>query len=784
VTQEIALILAILGVAILLFVTERIRVDLIALLVMVSLAFTGLVTPEEALSGFSNLAVVTVWAILILSGGLSRTGVANLIGRQISRLAGHSEVRLLVIIMITAGVLSGFMNNIGVAALMMPVVINLARRMNRPPSKFLIPLAFASLLGGLSTLIGTPPNILISESMRDFGLEPFGMFDYAPVGAAVLIAGVFFIVLIGRHLLPSRDIAKESSRAPEEDLGDVYDFSDRLFRVKLLDDSPLDGKTLAESHLGSALGLNVIAIQREDETRLAPTPQMKLISGDALLVGGRLDLLDEIRGKRHILMEDDHVTAERLISPEVGVAEVQIAPGSTLLGQTLIDSDLRKNSGLNVLAIHRKGQAHLNHIHDYVLKEGDTLLMQGRKADLEAFAQSPDIESFREISTGEVAKEYRLQDSLISLRIPKDSILVGRTLAQSRLGDAFGLDVLGLNREGETELLPDPKEPLLADDVLLVHGDPEDLRTLRGLQRLEIDPRAELDLNDFESEHVGLAEVVLSPHSTLVGKNLRQLHFREKYGLSVLAIWRGGEAYRSRLRDMALRFGDALLLYGRRERLRVLGSEPDFLVLTEEAQEPPRLEKAPLALLILAGVLVPVLLNWLPIAIAAVAGSVLMILTGCLTMEEAYRSIDWRAIFLIAGMLPMGIAMEQTGAAHLISEGVVRITGGFGPLAVLAGLFVLAALAAQVMPNPAVAVLLAPIAFNSAVDLGVSPYPMMMAVAISASAAFLSPVGHPANVLIMGPGGYRLGDYLKIGIPLTLLVLVVVLLVLPVVWSF
>jgi di/tricarboxylate transporter len=279
-------------------------------------------------------------------------------------------------------------------------------------------------------------------------------------------------------------------------------------------------------------------------------------------------------------------------------------------------------------------------------------------------------------------------------------------------------------------------------------------------------------------------EVVLSPRTTLAGSTLRQIHFREKYGLSVLAIWREGTAYRTDLRDMALRFGDALLLFGSRERIRMLGAEPDFLVLTEEAQVAPRLSKAPVALGVMAVVLAPVILGWLPIPIMAVLGVVLMVVTGCLSMDEAYRAIEWKAIFLIAGMLPLGIAMEKTGAASFLAEGMVALVGTLGPLAVMAGLFLLAALASQVMPNPAVAVLLAPVAYNTANDLGVSPYPLMMSIAVSASAAFLSPVGHSANVLIMGPGGYRFSDYTKVGIPLTLVVLAVVLLVVPIFWPF
>jgi di/tricarboxylate transporter len=235
---------------------------------------------------------------------------------------------------------------------------------------------------------------------------------------------------------------------------------------------------------------------------------------------------------------------------------------------------------------------------------------------------------------------------------------------------------------------------------------------------------------------------------------------------------------------MKLRFGDALLLFGPRRRLSLFGAEPDFLVLSEEALPAPRYKKAPLAILIMALVLIPVIFNWLTIAIATVAGVALMILTGVLHMDEAYRLIDWKVIFLIAGMLPLGIALDQTGAAQLVADQILAVIGSAGPLAVSAGLFVMASLGSQFMPNPAVAVLLAPIALTTAADLGVSPYPLMMAVTVSASAAFLSPVGHPANLLVMGPGGYRFSDYFKVGLPLTIMVLIVFLLVLPIFWPF
>ena len=343
---------------------------------------------------------------------------------------------------------------------------------------------------------------------------------------------------------------------------------------------------------------------------------------------------------------------------------------------------------------------------------------------------------------------------------------------------------MGIIRKEKTHLMPDPQERLEAGDLLLVKGNREDLLTVDGLQALRIESEPLPDLSELESAEVGLEEAVLSPHTTLVGKTLREIHFRAKYGLNVLAIWREGRAYYSNLGEMALRFGDALLLHGARGRIQVLGSDPDFLVLTEGAQQAPRTSKAWMAVLIMAIVLLPVILGLVPIAIMVVVGVALMVLTGCLTMDEAYRAIEWRAVFLIAGMIPLGIAMQVTGAASFVATWMVDLLGVYGPTAVMAGLYILTSLASQVMPNPAVAVLLAPIALNAANDLGVSPYTLMMTVAVAASAAFLSPVSHPANLLVMGPGGYRFSDYIKVGLPLTLVVLVVVMLVTPIFWPF
>lgn len=778
-TTEIITVIAILVIAVILFVTERLPMDIVALMVLVSLALTGLLTPAESLAGFSSPAVVTVWAMFILSGGLERTGVANVVGRQVLRLAGTGEIRLLVVIMLTAGAMSAFMNNVGVAAMMLPVVMDIARRTARAPSKLLIPLAFGSLLGGLITLISTPPNILISDALSDNGLAPFQLFDFAPVGLIVMLTGIAFMALVGRHLLPTRDSAKEQfAPANQTDLKKFYDIRERMCIVRLPEHSQLTGKTLAQSRLGSALGLNVIAILRNGETQLAPGPDAILRSGDSLLVEGQLDRLSELRGRQHLIVEDSHLDIERLMSAEIGIADLELSPKSSLLGQTLQQSDFRRRYGVIILAIWRDGVPKRTNFDNMPMQTGDILLAQGLRSQLDALKDDPEFL----VSSAEQAEVYRLHERLLIVSIPSESTLVGKTLLESHLTDTFGLTVLGIIHKGSTQLLPAADEQLRAGDALLVKGDAENLTTLHSLQDLEIDRHASLDLKDFESEQIGLTDVVLSPYTTLAGKTLRQIHFRAKYGLNVLAIWRGGQTYRSNLSNMLLRFGDALLLYGPREKLRVLASERDFLVLTEEAQETPNHDKAPLAVLVMLAILLPVILGWVPIAIAAVAGVVLMIVTGCLTTEEAYRYIQWKAVFLIAGMLPLGTAMQQTGAASLLAEGVVNLAGGFGPLAVVAGLYILATISTQVMPNAAVAVLLAPIALSTASNLGISPHALMMTVAIAASASFLSPVAHPANLLIMGPGRYRFTDYLKVGIPLTIIVLIVVLLVLPIFW--
>jgi di/tricarboxylate transporter len=778
-TPEIMVVLTILGLAILLFISNRIRMDLVGLLVLGSLAISGVISPSQALAGFSNPAVITVWAVLILSGGLARTGIASKLGKLLLRLAGDSETRLLLIIMLSSGILSGFMNSIGVASLYLPVVLDIARRTKKAPSRYLMPLAFSCLLGGLNTLIGTPPNILISEALKFAGFMPFQMFDFTLIGISILTAGTIYMLLIGRHLLPQRDITRELNR-DGQDIAEYYNFQKRMAFITIPQDSNLDGKSLQESRLGSALELNVVTIFRGQETISAPDQKFILQAGDRLLVQGQMDRLDSLYNQENSLLEEEQLPVEKIYSGDVQLAEAEVKKGSTLIGLTLRQAAFRHIYNLIVLAIRRGEETHYCELEDITLRENDQLLIKGHLTDLQTLQGDEDLD----LSSRDSYPDYELDDHLMMVRVPEDSILVGRSLADSRLGDAFGISVQGIVEQDQTELMPSPHHIIKSGDILIIKGRQKDLQTIRGLQSLIIEKQLQPDLDELETEETGLIEAVLSPHSSLAGRAVRDLDFRARYGLTIMAIWRGGRAYRSHLRDMKLQLGDALLLFGPRRKLGIFGSEPDFLVLSEDALPAPRSNKAPVALLIMALVLVPAIMNWLPIAISAVSGVALMVLTGCLSMDEAYRSIEWKAVFLIAGMLPLGTALEQSGAAQLMSENLLSLLGTSSPALLTSGLFLLATLGSQVMPNPAVAVLLAPIALNVASETGISIYPLMMTIAVSSSAAFLSPVGHPANLLVMGPGGYRFSDYFKVGLPLTIIVWVVLMLVMPLVWPY
>ncbi|MFN2105353.1 MAG: SLC13 family permease [Candidatus Promineifilaceae bacterium] len=593
-TIENILVLAILFFALILFVSEKLRVDVVAMLVLAALIVTGLVTPEEAFSGFSSPAVITVGAVFIISGALYQTGIADAIGETMLRFGGSSPLRVMVIMMVTVGVMSAFMNNIGAVAILLPAVITISEKIEIPPSKLLMPLAFAALLGGNMTLIGTPPNILANDILIQFGGEPFGFFDFLPMGLIVLTAGILYMVIAGRHLLPARHTASTPSQS------------------------------------------------------------------------------------------------------------------------------------------------------------------------------------------------FRLRPYLTEVRVNENSILVDKSLAEAEINRKYALNVIHIVRDDSPPFFPGADRPIRAGDILLVEGQP--LEILNASTALNLLPVSASDDQEIEQTLAAgserLVEVTLSPRSDLEGKTLKDIDFRARFDLVVLAIRHQGRSIITRLPEIPLSFGDALLVQGEAERIEQLRQDSNFLILDTPSLKTRRLDKAPLAAIILIGALIIIITGWLSPAAVLLIAALLMILTGILRMDEAYEAIDWRSIFLIAGILPLGIAMETSGTAVLIADQIVALLGDLGPRGVMIGLFIMTALLTEVISNAAATVLVVPIAIDIAFGLNVSARTYVMAVVLAASTSFLMPIGHQVNVLIFGPGGYRFSDYPRVGIGLNLIILLLVALFLPLVWPF
>ena len=775
---DIALVITILVIALVLFVTEALRMDIVALLVVGALTITGLVTPGEAVAGFSNEAVITLWAMFIISEGLLRTGVGDLIGRNVLRMAGRNEPALVAVIMLASGGLSAFMNNIGVAVLMLPVVMGLARRARVPPSRLLMPLSFGCLLGGLTTQIGTPPNLLVSAALAEQGTHRFALFDFLPVGAVALVAGVLFLVLFSRRLLPTRE-AGEFSRTPSQrNLRARYGLREFMFTVSLGRDSRLAGRTLAESRI-AALGLVIIAIERGRRIIRLPSRQTELKSGDRLLVQGRRDHIEELRAWQTVIEKGEAVAANLPMTENLRMVEARVAQGSPLIQNPVNRQELQlKTRGL-AIAVRRGGRVRRSGLSRYPLRAGDYLLLQGLEDTADLARGLEEFDEAVELNENTVEELYRTDERVISLRVPAGSPLVGAAFARTRLANAMEFRLLAINRGEEVRFIPDADEVFREDDRLLLQTRSEDLETLRAVQELEVEEEMTPALNLYASDRLATEEVTLAPLSRLGGRTAGEMGFNEKYGLELVAIRRAGETLHTDLQTERLNFGDALLLVGPRNNLRRLANDPSFIEVTPFVPRRPRKRYAGLVMI---GVIGAVLSGWLPISIAALIGATLMVLIRCLSMEDAYRAIDWRAVFLIAGMLPLGTALDNTGAARLLAGTAVDMLGNLGPWYVIGGLYLVTALATMIIPTAALVVLMSPVVLSASASLGIAPTTAMMAMAMAASASFTSPISHPANILIMGPGNYRFRDYIRAGVPLTLIVFVVVMLTLPVFW--
>ncbi len=772
-TLEIAFLLALLAAMVYCFMTEVLPVELTAFIGLLILIFTGMVETDEAFAGFSSPAVMTMFSIFFISGALLKTGVADSIGGKIHALVGAREVPLIILIMLVAGVLSAFMNNVAAAAVLLPAISSLARRSGLSPSRLFMPLSFGAILGGTTTLVGTPPNILASQMLEERGLEPFTLFDFTPMGLALLGVGILFMTTIGRRLLP-KDVAQKSSGDSSQRLTRAYRLEDRLTSILIPAGSPLDGLELRQTRLGNALDVKVLAVERGAEQHQAPAPDFRLRGDDVILVDGPFDDLQEMLGVQGVAIAE--VSAGHLDGASVAVqgAVLRLSRGSGLVGRTLSQLRFRARFGVLVVGVRRGEEVVRQRLAQEVLLAEDQVLVIGHYGQIQALEEQ---KAFEVLDSGLNIEEL-LQERLFSIQIQQGSTLANVTFRDSRLGELVGVTALGILRDGEVRLAVSSDELILVGDELILAGQPTQFLNLLELGDLKVQEKA--DSTSLESDEIGVSEAVVAPRSRAAGATLSELHFRDRFGLQVLALWRGGNAIYRDLASIPLQFGDALLLHGRRDKMRELAEDSDFVVLSVPQGELRDKKKAPVALAGLALMIGLVLSGLYPIHIAAFAGAVLCVLFGSLTMDEAYRAIEWRALFLVAAILPVGNAMESSGAAGFLADSVVAVAGSYGQYAFLAALAILASLLSQGLDGAPTVVILAPVVIRAAEQLDISPYPLMMVVGLAASAAFMTPFSHKANLLVMGAGGYKAMDYVKVGTPLTVIVLAILVLMVPV----
>ena len=608
--SELLWVLSLLLIAIVLFTTNKLRMDVVALLVIIAFVLSGTLTLSEATVGFSDPNVILIAALFVIGEGLVRTGVAYQVGDWLVKVAGSSETRMLMLLMVTVAGLGAFMSSTGVVAIFIPVVLSVAARMKIPPGRLMMPLSFAGLISGMMTLVATPPNMVVNSELVREGIGGFGFFAVTPVGLAVLVLGVGYM-LVARRWLGNDDGDKTREawqRRTFRDLIRDYKLTGRARRLALRSGSPLVGHSLDELHLRARYGANVVGIERWKRFRRV------------------------------------------MVS----------ASGST------------------------------------ELREGDVLLLD-------------------------------MSDSQVDLR---------EFCSEQQL------------------------EPMV----------------LRG------------DYFSEQSRNVGMAEVSLIPDSTLLGKSLRESTFRSRYDLNVVGIRRNGETLPGKLVDEPLALGDILLVIGDWKAIRQLQAKThDFIVLNlpaEVDEVAPAITQAPHALFCLALMVAMMLTDEIPNPIAALIACLLMGKFRCIDMESAYKSIHWPSIILIVGMMPFAQALQKTGGVDLIVRGLMDVAGDAGPRVMLVCLFALCATIGLFISNTATAVLMAPIAIAAAREMGVSPYPFAMIIAIAASAAFMTPVSSPVNTLVLGPGNYKFGDFVRIGVPFTLLVMLVSVIIVPWLYAF
>ena len=617
--------LIILALSAVFFVNGKLRSDLVALCALVLLIVFNILTPEEALSGFSNPIVIMMVGLFVVGGAIFKTGLAKMISSKILRLAGKSELKLFILIMMVTAFIGAFVSNTGTVALMLPIVVSMAASANISPGRFLMPLAFASSMGGMATLIGTPPNLVVDEVLSNAGFTDLSFFSFTPIGVICVLIGLVVLIPLSKFFLVKKEDGKDTKtttgHSPKE-LAKKYQLSDNLYRIQIRPGSRIGGKKLQELNITQAYNLSILEIRRQSSSqgRFLKTvdqslagPHTELQENDILYVFGPFEKVNQFAKEQNLGLTDTHVSeyvegaeVEKLSVREIGIAEVLLMPDSKLINKAVKDSGFRDKYSVNILGIQRKGEYILNDIKDIKMHAGDILLIQG--------------------TWDSIARMSQKQSQWV---------------------------VLGQPLEEASKVTLDYKAPVAALIMVLM-----------------------------------IAAMVF-----------------------------------------------------------------DFIPIP------------PVAAVIIAGIL--------------------MVLTGCFrNVEEAYKTINWESVVLIAAMLPMSLALEKTGASNLISEKLVSGLGDYGPLVLMAGIYFTTSLLTMFISNTATAVLVAPIALQSAIAINVSPYPFLLAVTVGASMCFASPFSTPPNALVMSAGKYTFMDYVKVGLPLQIVMGIVMVFILPLLFPF
>lgn len=596
-TIEVVIVLSVLVFAIALFASEKFPVDVVALMIIAILIVTGIISPEEGVSGFSNSATVTVAAMFILSAALFKSGAVTGLGNTLSSLFQYKFWVAITVTMLMVGLVSAFINNTPVVAIFVPILAGAAAKSGHNLGRMLMPLSFASMFGGVCTLIGTSTNILVSGIAAENGYKPFSMFEMAPVGLIFFVSGTIYMLVFGIRMIPKREVSKE--------LVKKFGMGDYLTEIILLHNAPSVGKKIKDSQLVRNLDIDILDIKRNGQQYFMPGPQMELMEGDVLMVRCNLEKIKVLKEREGILLKSDQKFKDK----------------------------------------------------------------------------------------------------------------------------------------------------------------------------------------DIESDRAVLVEAVIAPNSQFEGKTVKQISFRHKYGATVLAIRHRGEIMHENVANTILRSGDTLLIEAERDKLDALRQlelqgRNTFLIVNEVGFEKFKRNKIAYVVGVIIAIIAVASLNILPIMVAALIGCIILVVTKCITMEEAYKAIDWKVIFLLAGAMSLGVALDRSGAAKLISGLLTSSVGHLGPIAIVSVLYLITTMMTEAMSNNASAVLLAPIALAAAVAMEVDPRPFLMAITFAASSSFMTPIGYQTNTMIYGAGNYKFMDFVKVGGPLNFIFWIIATITIPIFFPF